>query len=328
MNPVVITGAGGFVGASLYKYLGSYLGKHTEIIAIERPGGTVWRLKDIAPLKTAKVDLTSINEVASFIREVKPSIIINCAAYGAYPNQTDVDKIYSTNFDGVRNLLEASKNISGFRAFIQCGSSSEYGLNCSGPAENSYTQPDSHYAVSKVSATSLVQYYGKSLSFPAWVLRLYSLYGPLEETSRLIPTLLLHAKEKKLPPLVNPQISRDFLFIDDLCGAIGAVISKSDNLERGEIFNIGSGKKTTLSDIVDLTRDLFHITEKPQWGSMENRNWDRKEWFANPEKAKSVLGWHPSVSLRDGLMKTMDWINKNPETLLSSLKNSVLGKPV
>ncbi len=306
MGVTLVTGAAGFVGANLCKHL--LFQNKSEVIALQRPNGNSWRLQKIPGLKTAELDLTSSKNVLAFFRDVQPSVLINCAAYGAYSNQKDINQIYSTNFEGVRNLLEASKALTGLRAFIQCGSSSEYGLNCSAPLENSPTLPDSHYSVSKVSATALVQYYGKSQSIPAWVLRLYSIYGPDEEPSRLIPTLLLCAKEKKFPLLVHPEISRDFLYIDDLCSAVDQVITQSKTLTPGEVFNIGSGKKTTLRDMVQLIGKLFNVTEEPQWGSMENRNWDHQEWFSNPEKAKSVLGWQAQVSLEEGLKKTKAWM--------------------
>src|SRR4051812_13268166 len=192
-GPILITGASGFIGANLCNY---FTKMGASVVALEGPSEDSWRLNSLPELricKRLKIDLTKRDLVRSTFEEIKPEVVINCAAYGAYPSQTNPEKIFEINFTVVNHMMEILKSQKGFRAFIQTGSSSEYGLNCSAPSEGAATIPDSHYAVSKVAASSLVQFYGKKHNFPAWSLRLYSVYGPLEEISRLVPNLLMHA---------------------------------------------------------------------------------------------------------------------------------------
>lgn len=258
------------------------------------------------------------------IEREQPSVVINCAAYGAYPSQNDKDRIYAVNFDAVRFLLEAVQKVSRFVAFIQAGTSSEYGMNCAGPSEGAVTIPDSDYAVSKVAATAVTAFYGVKHEVPAWVLRLYSVYGPYEDFSRLLPKLLLCAKEKRLPNLVDPAISRDFVFVDDVCKAVDALIERVSRLKRGDVYNIGAGTRVSLADLISVVQTTFDVPGKPIWGSMPNRRWDHTDWFSNPSKAKADLGWRATTSLRDGLMATMRWLEDNPATVTDGQRSSVI----
>lgn len=323
-GPILITGASGFIGANFCRY---FAAKGAEIVALEGFHGQHWRLDHAllnGKIRRVTTDLCSKPDVQKLIRDLQPSVIINCAAYGAYSIQSDADRIYEVNFNAVRTLLDCVREVKGFKAFIQAGSSSEYGRNCSGPSEDSLTVPDSHYSVSKVAASSLVQYYGKSFDVPAWSVRIYSAYGPYEEISRLIPALLKAANQGGLPPLVNPSISRDFIHVDDLSRFFEVIIEKSGTLPRGETYNAGSGKQTTIGDLVEAAREAFKIKTEAKWGSMPDRKWDHAAWYANPAKAKRDLGWEARISLREGLINTLEWMNANPAVIAEAEKHSVV----
>lgn len=321
---IVVTGATGFVGANLCEH---FLAQGHEVTAVTGQARSNWRLQALASSNTkltqASVDLGDESALRAIIARTQPQAWIGCAAYGAYPNQTDSTKIYRICFDSVRWTIDALKQVPGFKAFVQMGSQSEYGLNCTAPSEASATIPDSDYAVAKVAATAFTQFCGKKQDFPGWVFRLYSVYGPMEDPSRLILKLLLHARDGKLPPLANPRISRDFIHIEDVCGAVDAVLAKSGALARGEVYNIGTGRCTTLEKLVEAASEEFKIPAKPEWGTMANRRWDHTDWYANPAKAKRDLAWNPGRDLRTGLKQTMEWIENNPGLIQAALQQSV-----
>ena len=309
-RPILVTGASGFVGACLCRRYGA---AGQKVVAVQGTTGRNWRLVDAGPnVEVVRADLTSPDEVRALLRDVGPEVVVNCAVYGAYPDQTDVARIYRVNFDAVRALLDAAVERTGLRCFIQASSSSEYGFNSAGPREDAPTSPDSDYAVAKVAATAYVQYLGKKKKVPAWVLRLYSVYGPYEDASRLVPTLLAHAKRGTWPKLVDPTISRDFVYADDVCAAFAKVIERAGEIEPGEVFNVGSGQKSTIGEVVAQVKRLLDVAEEPAWGSMPDRRWDRRDWFSNPKKAEEILGWRAGTSLADGLAKTAQWMDKNP----------------
>jgi len=142
---IVVTGATGFVGANLCRH---FTAQGHAVTALTGSTRSAWRLpKNDLQLTQTTVDLGDENAVQEFIQKSQPQVWINCAAYGAYPGQTDAPKIYRVSFDSVRWQIDALKKVPGFKAFIQMGSQSEYGVNCTAPAESSATIPDSDYAV-------------------------------------------------------------------------------------------------------------------------------------------------------------------------------------
>jgi nucleoside-diphosphate-sugar epimerase len=318
---ILVAGACGFIGAYLCRYFAS---RGASVLAVDGPSGNDWRIRDVPGVRRVKLDLTSWPDVKSALATEQPSVVINCAAYGAYSSQTDAERIYRVNLHAVRYLLEAARELPGLRAFIQAGSSSEYGLNCSAPSEDGPTLPDSDYAASKIAATAVTQLYALKHRVPAWVFRLYSVYGPFEDFSRLVPRLLLSAREQTFPALVNPAISRDFVFVDDVCRAVESLVEKAPSLRPGEIYNIGTGARTTLGDLVSLVRSTFRVAPEPEWGTMPNRSWDHADWYADPRKAKRDLGWSASVPLADGLSSTMRWLDSNPDLISEGQRSSVL----
>jgi len=257
---VLVTGCSGFVGANLMAALAR---RGVRVIGLDSLSGIDWRTRSLSGIERVPLDLSLEADVRAFVKDVQPLAIFNCAAYGAYSVQADARRIYDVNVLAVRHLLEAARAVPGFQAFVQAGSSSEYGFNCEAPLESAATEPDSDYAVSKVAATGLLRLYARKHRVPAFALRLYSLYGPLEDFSRLIPRLLDMAEDGKFPPLVNPSISRDFVYVADAVRAFEAVWQRAAQLTPCDVFNIGTGVRTSLRDLVQMVRDLYAMSAQP-----------------------------------------------------------------
>lgn len=331
-GPILITGASGFIGAHLVEhFVKAKESSSQRVVAVTSSAARHWRLDYLAKtspsFETLQLDLTDKATVRAAVTKLSPTVILNLAAYGAYSSQTDEDRIYRTNLDAVRTLLEIARGLPHFQAFVQAGTSSEYGFNCTAPTEDAPTSPDSHYAVAKVAATQLVRFYALKHQLPAWTFRLYSVFGALEESSRLIPKALHACAAGKLPPLVNPTISRDFVEVSDVCRAFEKLIAAAGTLPKGEIFNIGSGKCTTLSNLVEILRKDFGVKETPQWGTMKDRAWDHPGWYSNPEKAAKSFGWRAQTDLSQGLESTLRWYRENPQWVAESHKQSVVAAP-
>jgi nucleoside-diphosphate-sugar epimerase/glycosyltransferase involved in cell wall biosynthesis len=304
-GPILVTGASGFVGANLFKILIAH--RQDVFAGVQREKG--WRLAEIDDVQIVAVDLNDSAATKNLVDSLAPKTVFDCVSYGAYSFEEESALIYKTNFQSLVdfvNLLSAHP----IAAYVHAGSSSEYGSNCAAPMETDHCIPNSHYAVSKVAAATYLHHMGKDREFPAINLRLYSVYGPLEDSSRLIPNLLRHALVGKLPPFVDPNTSRDFVYVDDVCVAFIMAATKMQPEIYGESFNIGSGIKTTIADLAEITCTAFDITEEPQYGKMEGRAWDLAEWYSNSEKAKTFLGWQPAYDLKAGLKVSADWVGQ------------------
>ena len=306
-GPILILGASGFIGANLMRLLAplrpDVYGTTTRVPA--------WRLEDLRQDHVKVVDLLVDSNLDQLLDSIQPRTIFDCVAYGAYSFETDAALIYQTNFNLAARLLSRlrQRNIA---VYVHAGSSSEYGDNAGGPGENSFTAPNSDYAVSKVATANLLYYYGKKLHFPCANLRLYSVFGAMEDWSRLIPAVVRCGLERTYPEFVNPETSRDFVFIDDACEAFldTALHLRPDSY--GESFNIGTGRKTTIGKVAEIARELFEIDVPPQF-SLEGRKWDVSDWYADASKAANVIGWRPRTEFREGLRRTAEWYSALPD---------------
>ncbi|MGC2657269.1 MAG: NAD-dependent epimerase/dehydratase family protein [Bryobacteraceae bacterium] len=300
-GPILILGASGFIGANLMKLLI----KQREDVYGTTTRTPAWRLEDLPGGNIRVVDLLVDSNMDELLSSIKPRTIFDCVAYGAYSFETDSQLIYQTNFNMASRLLHrlATAKIA---AYIHAGSSSEYGDNAAGPKEDGFTAPNSHYAVSKAATANLLYYYGKKHGLPCANLRLYSVFGPLEDSSRLIPAVIRSGIEREYPDLANPETSRDFLYVDDCCEAfVDTALELMPEL-YGESFNAGTGIKTTLREVARTAADLFQIDREPIF-SMPGRAWDLTNWYADIRKIENTIGWHPRISFSDGLRKTADW---------------------
>jgi nucleoside-diphosphate-sugar epimerase/glycosyltransferase involved in cell wall biosynthesis len=301
-GPIAIFGAGGFIGANLFRTICQI---RNDVYAVTSKPFVPWRLDDIDNSYILHCNIIRKDQVAGIFEKYHFKTVFDFVAYGAYSKQSDIELIYQTNLIGLLNLLEIASAYS-ISTYVHAGSSSEYGLNSAAPEEDDILLPNSHYSVTKASAAQMIKYYGLVKEMPIVNLRYYSIYGPYEEPDRLIPMLIDKGMQSDYPKLVQPDISRDFLFIDD---ALYATLLSANNINilTGNSLNIGSGIKTTIRDIVSVIRDLFSIQKDPVWGEMLNRKWDLTEWYGNIEKAKKLIQWECHTSLREGLYKTYEW---------------------
>ena len=299
MKRAIVTGASGFVGANLARRL---LTDGHEIHLLLRKSAQSWRLQEIAAdMRLHEVELQDRDGVRRIVSEIKPDWVFHLAAYGAYPTQTVIDRMAGTNLIGSATLLDVCAE-TGIDAFVQTGSSSEYGYKDHPAAEHETLEPNSPYAVTKAAATHYCQLIARQRNMHAVTVRLYSIYGPYEEPTRLIPTLIVQGFEGKLPPLVSPRTARDFVYVDDAVEAILQVASEPA-LPRGSIYNVCTGQQSSLEFVVSVARHLLGITAEPVWSSMLGRSWDTDVWVGSPIALERDTGWRAGIDVATGLRK-------------------------
>jgi nucleoside-diphosphate-sugar epimerase len=311
MKRVIVTGATGFVGANLVRRL---LHDGHELHLLVRPGYRPWRIESIGTMVNLHVvSLTDRKQLQDTVTQVQPHWIFHLATHGAYSYQTNLGEMIQTNFIGTINLVEVCCEI-GFEAFVNTGSSSEYGYKNQAHSETEWLEPNSHYAVTKASATLFCRYTAQSKGINLSTLRLYSVYGAYEEPTRLIPTLIRLGNQNKLPPLVNPETARDYIYVDDVVDAYILAANHSGG-EVGGVYNVGTGIQTRLHEVVALVRQVLQVQMEPVWGSMADRNWDTNLWVANNQKIRSELGWEPKYDFRSGFEAAVTWFKNHPDLL-------------
>ncbi len=308
---VILTGGTGFVGANLARRL---LRDGQEVHLLVRPGYRSWRIDEIrSDLRLHEVRLDDRGSLRSVIQKIRPDWVFHLAAHGAYASQTDLHRMIETNLWATIHLVEACLEC-GFEAFVNTGSSSEYGLKDHAPSETEYLEPNSYYSVTKASSTLFCRYTARRRGVHLLTLRLYSVYGPYEEPTRLMPSLILRGRQGELPPLVDPDIARDFVHTDDVVEAYCLAASRSGQ-ENGAVYNVGTGIQMRLRDVVRVAQRVMALDATPQWRSMPSRHWDTAVWVSDPGKIRAELGWLPRYTFEQGFRRFVKWFEDNPSLL-------------
>ncbi|MFA6322244.1 MAG: NAD-dependent epimerase/dehydratase family protein [Candidatus Buchananbacteria bacterium] len=307
---VLITGATGFVGA----YLANKIAKNDNVHIIIRRNSDTWRLNSIIKnLNTHYADLTNPIDVDVAIQAINPEIIYHFAAYGTAASQNDFQQIIKANTLGTFNLFQACKKIN-FPIFINTGSSSEYGKKNKLMQEADLLEPNTGYGIAKASQTLLAQHFGRENDLPIVTLRFFSVYGPYESPTKLMPRLITACQNHHDLTLTSPDSAHDFVFVDDVVKACISAANTSGL--NGEIINIGSGKQTSLREVVDTVKALTRADDiKENWGAIPDPTYDSKTWVADITKAKRLLDWQPNYNLVQGLAETINWFNNNQKTM-------------
>jgi dolichol-phosphate mannosyltransferase len=311
MKRVIVTGGTGFVGANLARRL---LRDGHELHLLVRPGYQPWRIEAIrGDVRLHEVQLREIESVTRVIDQIRPDWVFHLAVYGTFSSQTDLQRMVQTNIHGTINLVQACLK-TGFEAFVNTGSSSEYGFKDHAPAETEVIEPNSPYAVSKAAGTLFCRQTARQQHVHLPTLRLYSIYGPYEDPARLVSTLIVRGLQGELPPLVGPETARDFVHVDDAAEAY-LLAATHPGQEPGAIYNVGAGVQTTLREAVAVARQVLEIPAEPSWGTMPARSWDTSVWVADNRRICQQLGWTPRHNFLHGFTATVEWFRAHPDLL-------------
>lgn len=308
---VLVTGGAGFIGANLTQRL---LKEYSSIHLIVKKTTNLWRIREIQrSLTIHTVSLLNPQDLTRLCKRVRPSVIFHLATYGSNSYQNAVRSMVQVNIQATLNLLLALQEIP-YKAFINTGTSSEYGFKKTPMRESDLLEPYSLYAATKAAATHIACAFAKMYRKPIITLRPFSVYGPYEDERRFVHTIIQRLLAGKPIQLTPGLPRRDFVFVEDLVEAYMNASERGKTL-TGQIINLGTGKQYTNGQVVET---LFKVTKKRvpvAKGAYPKRLWDTSFWVADASLAKKLLGWKPRYSLEQGLRKTYQWYYErfNPE---------------
>lgn len=268
---ITITGSTGFIGQSLLRYfenqgLGDY---------------------HVAPLKRG-------SNVSLHMVENEPDVIINCAG-----EIYDEESMVEANVEYLKKILDNARSLGNKCKIIHLGSSSEYGRKLHPTREYDDLEPVTFYEVTKACGTMLCQAYVRKYGMDICIIRPYSVYGKLEPTHRLIPTVINNIKSGRLVK-VSPG-KHDFIHIDDFIKGVVTLIEKG---KSGSIYNCGGGKQYSNREVVDIIGKIIGKEYKVE--EIEKlREFDSDYWVSDSRKLQN-LGWTPYHTLETGLAEVIN----------------------
>ena len=274
--------------------------------------------EEVIPVSRKVVDLLDRDATFKFIKDVKPSLIVDAAAKvgGIGANNSFPVEFLSDNVRIQSNLMEAA-HAADVESFIFLGSSCIYPRDCAQPIKEEYLltgpleETNSAYAVAKIAGIELVKSFRKEYG-RRWIslmpTNLYGINDNFElQGSHVLPAFIrrfVEATEKNAPVETlwgTGSPKREFLHVDDLAAA---VVHLGKNYNSSEHLNVGTGEDLTIKELAELVAELSEFKGELAWDSSKPDGTPRK--VLDVSKAKA-LGWSPKISLRDGIASTIAW---------------------
>lgn len=306
---VLVTGASGFIGASLTREL---IAGGCEVHAVLRPASSRWRLAALEGQYAAhQADLRDLPALRRAVDACRPDVIYHLAADGTVGHNHDHATLLASNLAGTSNLLDALAPRD-YQVLVQAGSSSEYGFQAGAIREDQRLEPRSVYAVSKAAATLLVQaeaFRGR----PVTTVRIFSAYGPWEDSRRLVPYLMYCCLRGERPRVTEGRQPRDFIHVDDCVALLKR--AATNPAARGQILHAGSGRRQTVRGMVALVVRLCSGGRlSPEFGAEPTRADEPLQWLADIARTTHLIGWRPQVATDDGIRRTWHWYREHSES--------------
>lgn len=295
---IFVTGATGFLGSYVVADL---IEQGHDVAALLRPGARSWRLSDkLGQLSVIGGSLDDLAGLTNGLRCFRPDAVVHMAWRG-------VGNSDRNNKDQARNVVDAVELIdlaadAGATIFVGAGSQAEYGPYDRAIVESDPPRPTTLYGIAKLSSCLMAERRcaERKLRF-AW-LRIFSIYGPRDNDSWLIPSLIRTLRANGHMALTGCEQRWGFLHARDAAAAVRLVLA---NPRAEGVYNLGSPEAPPLRETVTRLRDLIGAGDLG-FGEVPYRP-DQVMVLAADVKRLEGLGWHPAVELEQGLRETVAW---------------------
>jgi len=301
----VVTGGAGFLGSHLVEEL-CKIGWRVRVIDDLSTG----RLKNLSSVKNQvefrRASITN-RDIVSKILSGADSVFHLAAKISVVESYKEPELYIRVNIIGLTNVLEESKN-KGVRRLIFPSSAAIYEEK--GPhikTEKSPLKPYSPYAVTKILGEALCRTYYENHNLETVILRIFNIYGsrqnPCSPYSSVIPKFLFSFKHGLRPVIYGDgKQTRDFIHVKDVVKAM--ILATKKKNAAGEVLNLASGKATSILDLYKTMKSVSGWKLKPMF--LNERVGEIKHSRASIAKARKILGYNPTISIRNGLKQMIE----------------------
>ena len=318
MNSILVTGGTGFIGSNFVRMV---LAEHQDCFVVNLDKLTyAGNLENLAEYlhhpnhQFVRGDICNGELLARIIDEYKIEAIINFAAESHVDRSIDEPKVFiETNVTGTLTLLEAARD-KNVKRFVQVSTDEVYGeLGPQGKfTEQTPLSPNSPYSASKAAADLLVKAFGHTWGLDYVITRCSNNYGEYQFPEKMIPLMINNAlNDKELPIYGDGLYVRDWLYVYDHCTAVWKILTEG---KKQQVYNVGGCNEKTNLEVVRIILDrlgkpdslIKHVKDRP--------GHDRR-YAIDASKIINELGWKPSVTFEEGIVKTIDWYINNKDWL-------------
>lgn len=308
---VLITGATGFVGSYLAELL---LEKNCEVWGTGLPGEKYGLPADtiVRPL-----DLNRKEDLSSLIKECKPEFIYHLAAQSSVGRSwQDPLQTMQINLEGCINLLEVLHRLKIDCKVLLTGSGEEYGpvQQIDLPIKETRTpDPRNPYSLSKLFQTLTGLYYFNSFGMKIYLARAFNHTGPRQNKGFVVPDFASQiaaieaGRQEAIIKVGNLSAQRDFSDVRDVVAAYWQILETG---QPGIIYNIGSGKPTSIQEILDILISLSEIPVQVEIDPEKFRPIDVPVIYSDISNIKSAIGWQPRINLEETIKDTLNYWRK------------------
>lgn len=313
----LVTGGAGFIGSAFIRLLLAGDAPKPSVVNLDKLtyAGNLENLASIAGdpcYRFVQGDICDVELVDALVAETQPDVIVNFAA------ESHVDRsilspvpVFQTNLRGTFTLLESARKHKTPR-FLHVSTDEVYG-SIEPPYEANEDfplRPSSPYSAAKAGSDLLALSYFITYKMPVIVTRASNNYGPYQFPEKLIPLMISNAIESKPLPIYGDGMQiRDWLYVEDHCRAIRAVIERG---REGQIYNIGGNRALPN---VEVVRRLLAVLGKPEslMQTVGDRPGHDRRYALSSGKVMRETGWRPEVTFEEGIERTIEWYQSNPE---------------
>ena len=307
---MLVTGAGGFIGSHLVERLAGLGADVRGFFRYTSGGSRGWIEHADAEIRDAidpvLGDLRDADAVQHAVRGT--DLVFHLGALIGIPySYVHPRETFETNVEGTLNVVTAARDHD-VSLLVHTSTSETYGTATYVPIDEKHPlQAQSPYSATKIAADKLAESFHHSYGVPLTTVRPFNTYGPRQSPRAVIPTIASQALHGTTVTLGHLSPTRDFTYVSDTVeGFVRAAVAGA----VGQTFNLGSGEEISIGGLVELVGEILgkelEVEHDPRRDRPEASEVDRLR--ADTRLAREVLGWEPTVPLRDGLGRTLEWI--------------------
>jgi nucleoside-diphosphate-sugar epimerase len=300
---ILIMGISGFLGSHLFK---SFLADQNFFVYGLSRHHIDKKIYVLTNKRNGKIETQNYNNKISVFKDNIYDVVINAISYGVNYNERDSELAKFTNIDLCNELFTLSNDF-GVKTFIHLGTSDEYGVMHGTINEDTQTNPQSIYGITKTKGSEKLLRSSEEYSTNLIILRLFSIYGSNESDFKLMPTIINSLRDNKEIMMTGGNQMRNYLYINDLLKVI-LIVSARTKSPQNKIYNVGSKNTLTIRGIAEEISALMTGNFKLfKWGLLPYRESESFEFRVDLANISHLLDLkYENYTLKNGITEILN----------------------